>query len=277
MDPDQQQKWTNNYNTNNYVRYQPSSYGYPAYVHPTYPEVALVIAQGTSGYEDLVVALGAVDERAFVTHGGFLNTDPLQWYNVGGEWLNYGGASCTDSSCMNYADEAITLVFKEPIVQPGETTCFRTFYALSKDYEMEIASEETQCYNMNELLTCDMVAAMGLCAKRSESTGALFQQICPKTCGCCNVGSECWCNDEVTAHKISNLFGFDLTCQQAADKYGCNHGFVGRLLRQYCPCSCPSTQVPSKANDQPSVVEKEVNEFHQFSTIGQHLFAKKAV
>jgi len=257
IDPDQQEPWNGVFTTYNYVKYQPSSFGYSNYVNPSNPDMAVVVARGNSGgYEDLVFALGAVDPRAFVSHGGFYNTNPEMYYNYDTTWLGYGGVSCdiSDTSCMSYADDGVNLVFKHDSLAPGETTCFRSYFGLSPDFEATITSEA--CANQDSLLTCKEVSAFGLCDTRMPGKDMFFQEVCPVSCGCCEISHQCWCDNNYIAHRISRKFGMDLNCQQAKEKYGCHHHWVGPLLTQYCPCSCPTEHPTPDPTPEPTWTPK---------------------
>jgi hypothetical protein len=240
IDPDQQQPWNGHFATYNYVQYQASSFGYTPYVNPSNPDMSVVVARGDDGgFEQFVLALGAVDPRAFATHGGFFNVDPTVYYNNDAEWLGYGGADVTlsDTSRMNYADEGINLVFKHDSLRPGEKTCFRTYFGLSTDFEVDIVS--SACKNDESKLTCDLMAAMDLCEKHLPGSDATLETICPESCGCCELEGECTCDNNGKVGSLSSTFLFHrLNCEEAVAIFGCDNFWIGHFLAKMCPCAC---------------------------------------
>eukprot|EP00301_Raphidiophrys_heterophryoidea_P006707 c12680_g1_i2.p1 GENE.c12680_g1_i2~~c12680_g1_i2.p1 ORF type:complete len:598 (-),score=204.20 c12680_g1_i2:95-1888(-) len=139
IDPDQTQWWDGQFTTYNFVKYQPQSFGYPNYVNPKNPNMAVVVARGIM-FPSMVFVLGAVDPRAFVSHGGFNNNDASAFYNANSAWKAFGGANVNlgQTSRMNSADEGVNLVFKESEVLPGQSVKFRTYFALATSFEEDI-------------------------------------------------------------------------------------------------------------------------------------------
>jgi hypothetical protein len=133
VDPDQEQPWTGNFETRNFVRFQPFRAGDPdGFEHPVIAAAALVIASGTN-FQDLVCGLGSVHPNARASHFGFNNRDPqLAWTN--NAWMGFNETS------PKYADEAINLGFKFPLVPSGENVTFSWAYILAEN-DLEEAME----------------------------------------------------------------------------------------------------------------------------------------
>lgn len=110
VDPDNSQPTTGDYSTTNTIESQPS----------VDTDVASVKAVGGDG---ATLYLIASDQRARVTHGGFYNT------NAEDIWLGNGFYSNISDSVSD--DAAISLAFKIDLLHAGESTSFRSIYALS--------------------------------------------------------------------------------------------------------------------------------------------------
>ena len=125
VDPDQEQPHSGSYVTLNWVQYQPYVSGDPSgFVHPDYPDTALVMATGTT-HTQLALGLGAVHPQARANHFGFNNNDPeAAWSNS--EWKSYSRSS------KRRADQGINLVFRFPRIDPGASISFTWVYVLDE-------------------------------------------------------------------------------------------------------------------------------------------------
>ncbi|CAM9786495.1 unnamed protein product, partial [Ectocarpus fasciculatus] len=143
VDPDQEQPWSGWYTTDNYVKYQPAAADGSDcclardYVHPEFPEVALVIAIGVND-ANFFLGLGTINSRGRVSHYGFFETNPAYAYaDASGttEWKSYGGNDMTvnDRSRMRRRDQAIHLTFKYDSIGPGEIIQFDIAHVLTED------------------------------------------------------------------------------------------------------------------------------------------------
>lgn len=142
VDPDQEQPCTGWFTTDNYVKYQPAAADGSdccgkKYVHPTYPDVALVIAIGVND-ANFFLGLGTINSRGRVTHFGFFESDPVFAYGISGgtsEWKSFGGNDMTtsDRGRMKRQDQAIHLVFKYDSIGPGEIIQFDIAHVLNEN------------------------------------------------------------------------------------------------------------------------------------------------
>jgi len=124
VDPDQEQPFTGNFNTNNYVAYQRYETGDPAgYVHPTIPNLCLVAASGVR-YPELYMGLGSVDSHCRVnTHPGLEHFRPEDTWTKNA-WKGY------DSGSPWNADQATDLAFRYSSIDPGASVQFKFSYVL---------------------------------------------------------------------------------------------------------------------------------------------------
>jgi hypothetical protein len=109
VDPDNSQSVTGDYSTTNTIISQPDSS----------TDLASVEAVGSDG---ATLYLMASDSRARVTHGGFFNMDAESIWD-GSSFYSVVGESATD-------DAAISIAIKIDSLDVGESTSFRTIYAL---------------------------------------------------------------------------------------------------------------------------------------------------
>jgi hypothetical protein len=109
VDPDNSQSVTGDYSTTNTIISQPDST----------TDLASVEAVGSDG---ATLYLMASDSRARVTHGGFFNMDAESIWD-GSSFYSVVGESATD-------DAAISIAIKIDSLDVGESTSFRTIYAL---------------------------------------------------------------------------------------------------------------------------------------------------
>lgn len=110
VDPDNSQPTTGDYSTTNSIESQPS----------LDTDVASVKAVGGDG---ATLYLIASDQRARATHGGFYNTNAEEIWSGTGFFSNIGDSASDDA--------AISLAFKIDLLHAGESTSFRSIYALS--------------------------------------------------------------------------------------------------------------------------------------------------
>jgi len=137
VDPDQEQPWTGQFSTLNFVRFQPFRTGDPAgYVHPDEPDTSLVMAVGRT-HSALVCGLGTVHPNARASHFGFNNNVPQA------AWTNTAWTSHSNTSPRS-ADEAINLDFKFPRIDAGATATFSWAYVLGEDDLQEAMGRITQ-------------------------------------------------------------------------------------------------------------------------------------
>ncbi|MEQ9187787.1 MAG: hypothetical protein RLP15_08630, partial [Cryomorphaceae bacterium] len=130
VDPDNEQPLTNSWLTNNTIEYQ----------NPNSQHLALVSA--TALTYGSVVALGAKDSRAKVSHGGFHNRSASQVYNATGS-LNGSGTSYS-------VDQAISIAFDLGDLSAGEATCLTFFYMFdTTEYATALASTSFECINLS--------------------------------------------------------------------------------------------------------------------------------
>lgn len=119
VDPDQEVQFYKTFKTRNYVKYRRDT---SEYVNPAHPDMNLVCAMGNNNH-NFFVGLGTIDSRAVVSHFGFQVFNPAQAY-TDNTWRGYGGNDMLPDvehvSRMRDADEAIHLVYKFPLMQPGE-------------------------------------------------------------------------------------------------------------------------------------------------------------
>jgi hypothetical protein len=120
VDPDNSQSTTGDYSTTNTIISQPDST----------TDLASVEAVGSDG---ATLYLMASDSRARVTHGGFFNTDAEAIWD-GSSYYSVVGESVTD-------DAAISIAIKIDSLDVGESTSFRTIYAL----DSAAVSSATDC------------------------------------------------------------------------------------------------------------------------------------
>jgi hypothetical protein len=254
VDPDQTVNWNSDYTTYNFVKYQPSGFGYPEYVNSEDSTLAVVVARGLPGYEKFVLALGAADSRAFASHGGFQNLDdPAAYYNLDSNWKSFGGSDVelSDIDRMNEADEGIQVVFREDSVAPEEKVCFRTFFGLSVEFEHErppatltpTPGPAPGCKDQSNFVTCDVLESLHACDEKvTDPWGAevRVRDLCPLKCGCQNVGDVCVCDDNEGLKARAREFGiWAPSCQYALWRVKtCDHRFYGSALKQYCTVSC---------------------------------------
>ncbi|MCI5221711.1 MAG: hypothetical protein D3924_03290, partial [Candidatus Electrothrix sp. AR4] len=128
VDPDQEQRWTKNFTTDNWVKFQPPR---PAtetrgnlVARPTgNTEKALAIAKGLK--YGLTLGLGAIDSRAVVAAShGFSNRDTDAVLN---------NPTQPTASFPSRADRAIVLAFELGDLAPGQTVSFDYVYILNED------------------------------------------------------------------------------------------------------------------------------------------------
>jgi hypothetical protein len=131
----QEEPFTNNFATWNWVKYQPFQPGDPTgkYVSDADANLALVLARGNKYYQ-LLCGLGTSHPNARVSHFGFDNSDPVAALS-NTVWTSYGGKTveATDTASKRYADEGINLVFTFPTLDIGATAEFDFAYVLSPD------------------------------------------------------------------------------------------------------------------------------------------------
>lgn len=127
LDPDNDQPWSGDFTTYNEIVYQP----------PTDPQ-ALVTSEGLT--YGCFLGLGARDENARVAYGNFATTagTPEDVWNATGGYSGDGD---------NTADEANSISFYVPIINPGECKCVAFAYILNID-DLEEALEATVTYNL---------------------------------------------------------------------------------------------------------------------------------
>ena len=127
VDPDNDQPWSGDFTTENVIVYQP-----PA------DDQALVTSEGlTFG---CFLGIGARDTNARVSYGNFATTAGTPedvWFATGG----YSGSGTST------ADEANSISFYVPIINPGECKCVAFAYILNVD-DLEEALEATVTYNL---------------------------------------------------------------------------------------------------------------------------------
>lgn len=127
VDPDNDQPWSGDYTTYNEIVYQP----------PGDPE-ALVTSEGLT--YGCFLGIGARDENARVSFGlfGTADADPKD------VWDATGGYTGTGS---NTDDEANSIAFYIPVINPGECKCVAFAYILNVD-DLDEALEATVTYNL---------------------------------------------------------------------------------------------------------------------------------
>jgi hypothetical protein len=142
VDPDQEQPYYGNFNTLNYVQFQPYAADGSdcclgrSYISPSNPNTALAVAVGRKNF-DFFCGLGTINSNARASHWGFYEKNPVLAYaDASGnrQWTSYGGndmqPTSAYSSRMYRADEAIHLVFKYLALAPGETVQLSYAYVL---------------------------------------------------------------------------------------------------------------------------------------------------
>jgi len=128
VDPDQEQPFTGNYGTNNYVMYQRfMETGDGPYVNGAdgMANECFVAAEGQT-YSDLYCGLGTINSHCRVNHWGFNNDNAITSWN-NDVWRSYSESS------MKNADEAIQLMFKYDSIPAGGTEQFNYAYVLGPD------------------------------------------------------------------------------------------------------------------------------------------------
>ena len=122
MEPDHEYWLSGSTFTNNYVKYQPSSAAFPAYVRTESPNTALVCSVGNVNY-DFYLGLAAVNSKARAAHFGSQVFNPVQSYTHN-TWKSYGGKDmlpmASYANRMRYADEAVHLTYLYPSLSVGE-------------------------------------------------------------------------------------------------------------------------------------------------------------
>jgi hypothetical protein len=121
------QPWSDNYDTNNFVKYQRYREGSsePDRSSPALPNSCLVIAEGTT-YPSLTMGLGSVHPNCRVSHYGFVNDDA----NEG--WLSSNWTSFNETE-PHSGDEAINLNFRFDSLDAGAAVSFTWVYILRRD------------------------------------------------------------------------------------------------------------------------------------------------
>ncbi|MGB4931127.1 MAG: hypothetical protein WBP43_14220, partial [Chitinophagales bacterium] len=127
VDPDNDQPWSGDYTTSNVIVYQP----------PADPE-ALVTSEGLT--YGCFLGIGARDENARVSYGLFATNDG----DPKDVWDATGGYTGTGS---NTDDEANSIAFYIPVINPGECKCVAFAYILNVD-DLDEALEATVTYNL---------------------------------------------------------------------------------------------------------------------------------
>jgi len=114
VDPDQEEDWTGNYATSNYVQNQPGV--------GNSGDTALIVAKGL--LYGIPLGLGTINSHAVVSHEGFYNTDP-------DAILDSPVANPPNAPEVN--DIAINLAYRFPSLAPGESITFSYAYVLNED------------------------------------------------------------------------------------------------------------------------------------------------
>jgi uncharacterized protein (TIGR03382 family) len=168
------------YATQNDVRRQP----------PTDRSALTTARAGDGGGPGRVVVLGigAHDGRARVYNGGFSNID------ASGEWtMPRDGRGVL-------ADEAVDIVFREPMLRPGATTVFEFFYVWGRteaEVEMrfdELGSETAPCVGRMDGDPCIAAGEPGTCRLGACCTGCFDGARCvpgASIAKCGAGGAEC--------------------------------------------------------------------------------------
>ena len=127
LDPDNDQPWSFDFTTYNEIVYQ-----------PPVDDNALVTSEGLT--YGCFLGLGARDTNARVAYGNFFTGDGTPEE----VWTGTGGYSGSGSST---ADEANSISFYVPVINPGECKCVAFAYILNID-DLEEALEATVTYNL---------------------------------------------------------------------------------------------------------------------------------
>ena len=144
VDPDQEEPWTSNFTTSNYVALQPGVGGNV--------NQALVVAKGLT--YGITLGLGTIDARAVVSTGGFSNRDP-------DAILSNPATTCTEASpCVE--DQAISLVYQLGSLAPGQSVSFDYAYILN-EADLAVA--------LGQLAAVSILQPVGTVS----GTGVLFQ------------------------------------------------------------------------------------------------------
>ncbi len=129
VDPDQEQPWTGNFATRNWVEFQPpraaSGFRSSLTARPaSNTDKALALAEGTT--HGFTLGLGTIDPRAVVAAShGFANRDPDSILNVPRQPYYNGPGS--------YQDSAIVLAYDLGDLAPGQSVSFDYVYILAKE------------------------------------------------------------------------------------------------------------------------------------------------
>lgn len=129
VDPDNEQPLTSNFNTTNEIILQ----------NPNSQDLALVQATGLT--YGCLLALGAKDPRAKVTHGGFDNRSASAVYN---------GTGLNSSGIATNIDQAISISFSLGDLSPGESTCLTFFYIFDQtEMSTALSSTSFECIDLS--------------------------------------------------------------------------------------------------------------------------------
>eukprot|EP01032_Pedospumella_encystans_P018749 gene18749-21338_t len=132
MEPDHEYWLSGSTFTNNYVKYQPASAAFPAYVRTESPNTALVCSVGNVNY-DFYLGIATVNSKARATHFGSQVFNPTQSYTQN-TWKSYGGNDMLPTSAyanrMRYADEAVHLTYLYPSLSIGEVINFEYVHVM---------------------------------------------------------------------------------------------------------------------------------------------------
>jgi uncharacterized protein (TIGR03382 family) len=127
---------------------------------------------GASAERVAVVGIGAHDLRARVHNGGFTNID------ASGEW-----AEPSDGGGV-LADEAVDIIFREPLLRPGETAVFEFFYVWGRtEAEVEsrfdaLGSATAPCVGRTDGDPCVVGGEPGTCHDGGCCTGCFDGRRC---------------------------------------------------------------------------------------------------
>jgi hypothetical protein len=94
----------------------------------------------------------------------------------------------------------------------------------------------------DEVKPCLVLALSGGCDVADPDTRVRGKEMCPFSCGCCGSSDDCICDDDDSAHLVARAHGYGwiTSCKKALKYVSCSNPVYGSLLRQHCPCSCPS-------------------------------------
>lgn len=149
VDPDNEQPYTNQYRTHNYVQYQPGVAGNT--------DKAVVVAYGAVHKSPCI--LGAIDPRAHVSIGGFSVRDIQSIFN-------FNDSTITETN-TKYDDVAISLGFKLGAIPPGKCVTFAYYYALQNINPDDIKFPVNTKFDISDdaFLTSQTFEGGNLCVK----------------------------------------------------------------------------------------------------------------